>query len=295
MHELYFWSQNKGVRVLSDGKYLRILGEFGVRSIRGPGEKNGDIYPGEDVGIAFERIAKPFVPSETDFRLEKYLGRGAHQPGVLEFWPRIFTGHNPENSSAEFFLGARQLEILFDGLIRIFRFIEPAGKNLDVFGHEIRNILILSCTELEAQFRGILKANNYSKKQTATKDYVKLFSFMKLAEFKIDFPLYPSLTARMPFEHWNKDNPTKTLPWYDAYNATKHDREVNFRDASLTHAIDAISACIIIFAAQYGVQKNPLSQVRFVDKADVAIDNNEIELLKFGHPGAVQVNCPLEI
>jgi hypothetical protein len=104
MHELYFWSQNKGVRVLSDGKHLRILGQFGASSTRGPGEKYGEIDPGEDVNNAFERIAKPFVPSETDFGLEKYLGRGPYQPGVLEFWPRIFTGHNPENSSTEFFL-----------------------------------------------------------------------------------------------------------------------------------------------------------------------------------------------
>ena len=291
MHELYFWSQNRGVRVLSDGNHIRILGEFGVQSTRGSrerSEKNENIDPGEDVGSAFERIAKPFVPSETDFRLEKYLGRAENQPGILEFWPRIFSGHNSENSSTEFFLGARQLEILFDGLIRIFRFVEPERDNLDVFGLEIRNLLILSCTELEAQFRGILKANNYNFQikrstgeiQASTKDYVKLLLHMRLIEFEIDFPLYPSLSGRRPFEGWDKDNPTKSLDWYDSYNATKHDRETNLRVASLTHAVDAISACIVIFAAQYGVQKNPLPQVRFLNSPDVSIDSNEIELLK---------------
>jgi hypothetical protein len=43
------------------------------------------------------------------------------------------------------------------------------------------------------------------------------------------------------------------LAWYAAYNAVKHDREGNFRRATLGHVFEAIAACAIMIVAQYGV------------------------------------------
>jgi hypothetical protein len=39
---------------------------------------------------------------------------------------------------------------------------------------------------------------------------------------------------------------------YDAYNATKHNREGEFAKATLAHAFQAISACVVMMAADFG-------------------------------------------
>ena|SRR5437899_563517 len=42
------------------------------------------------------------------------------------------------------------------------------------------------------------------------------------------------------------------LPWYDAYNAAKHDRESHFDKATLGHVITSLCAIAAMLAAQYG-------------------------------------------
>lgn len=75
---------------------------------------------------------------------------------------------------------------------------------------------------------------------------------MKLDKYSLEFPSYPWLNARCPFQGWQSTAPTKSLGWYDAYNAVKHDREGSFSRATLAHAFDAVGACTIMMLAQYG-------------------------------------------
>jgi hypothetical protein len=56
-----------------------------------------------------------------------------------------------------------------------------------------------------------------------------------------------------PFASWNVGNPTASLPWYDAYNAVKHDRERNLGRATMRHAIEAAAAVFIMTVAQFGM------------------------------------------
>jgi hypothetical protein len=147
-----------------------------------------------------------------------------------------------------------QLVTLTEQLTRIFRVIFPAASNLCTYGHEIRNLILLACTEVEAQWKGILRANNASPAghYFATKDYVKLLEPLKLAQYQVVLPMYPQLPPLAPFAPWNRQNPSQSLPWYAAYNAVKHDRETEFSQAKLRYAIDAVVACAVMLEAQYG-------------------------------------------
>ena len=86
---------------------------------------------------------------------------------------------------------------------------------LDTYGHEIRNLLILACTEIEAHWRGILNANRVKKDRYTTVDYVSLLDAMRLDKFSVNFPRYPWLRSRRPFEGWTSAAPTQSLRWYD--------------------------------------------------------------------------------
>jgi hypothetical protein len=63
---------------------------------------------------------------------------------------------------------------------------------------------------------------------------------------------YPDLGQFSPFYSWKRSCPTKSLSWYDAYNAVKHHREERFKLATLGNLIDAAAALHIMQSAQFG-------------------------------------------
>jgi hypothetical protein len=86
-----------------------------------------------------------------------------------------------------------------------------------------------------------------------TRSYVKLHGAMRLGDYTVRFPAFPWLPQVCPFGGLGSTgNPTQDLSWYDAYNATKHNREGEFAKATLAHAFQAISACVVMMAAEFG-------------------------------------------
>jgi hypothetical protein len=146
-----------------------------------------------------------------------------------------------------------QLVALMNALTSICQVVQPRGANLNTYGHEIRNLLILACTEVETQWKSVLASNGVVKDRYTTKDYVQLASAMQLGDYRISLPYFPWLPPFAPFEKWGTSGkPTQELEWYDAYNAVKHDREANFERATLRHAFEAVVACAIMLCAQVG-------------------------------------------
>lgn len=152
-----------------------------------------------------------------------------------------------------------QLETLVEQLRDICRTIHPCTETFTTFGHKIRNLLILSSTEVEAHWRGVLVANGVTRKRYTTADYVVLRKAMRLDEYAVTFSEYPWLMPMRPFLNWGASgNPTADLKWYGDYNGAKHNREVEFARASLLSAFQAVSACFIMIVAQYGPHALPL-------------------------------------
>ena len=146
------------------------------------------------------------------------------------------------------------LRILLNKLESIFETIEPNQSNLFVHGHKIRELLLLACMEVESSWSSVLKENNYNtaNQKLDTNDYIKLKSPMLLDGYELTLRAYPNSHVFNPFENWNNSAPTKTLGWYDAYNQAKHNREENFKLATLKNAIEAVGATVVMFHAQYG-------------------------------------------
>lgn len=146
------------------------------------------------------------------------------------------------------------LRILVEKLDEILLFIEPSKNGLESYSHKIRELLILSCTEVENQWRSLLiKANciPMNKREFTTQDYVKLSPRTFLSEYQVGLKNYNTFPPSKPFEDWDSSNPTKSLAWYDAYNKTKHDRDKNFSFARLQYAIDAVAANIVLYCTRF--------------------------------------------
>jgi hypothetical protein len=163
-------------------------------------------------------------------------------------------GKNPDVSDEFRYTRAKstgQLHALIGQLEQICRVVHPEGANLNAYGHEIRSILILACTEAEMHWKSVLEANGANGE--TTKDYVKLAGPMKLADYKVDFNYYPWLEPLKPFEKWGTTSSTsKDIEWYFAYNQVKHNRDAKFSEATLRRAFQAVAACFVMLCAQHG-------------------------------------------
>jgi len=169
--------------------------------------------------------------------------------------------HNAASLSSS----VNQLSVLVENLKKILYSVEPDQNNMNVYGHTIRNTLLLAAMDFENECRGVLSANGYvppgGPDRWSTTDFVKVLQPLRLAEFEVRLRHYPSIPARFPFANWNAQAATQSLPWYHAYNAVKHNREANFSRGTVEHAVDAVTGCAIMLAAQYRNIRNWRDQI----------------------------------
>jgi hypothetical protein len=147
--------------------------------------------------------------------------------GAGEFYPRIWrTGEGLEQCGdpvlrvedtsfrATFVNSLEQIEGLFDDLLSIFRVVHPAMNNLEAYGGAIRDIIILACTEVEAQWKGVLEANGVqpSASYFKTSDYVRLLPTMKLEQYAVGLIRYPRIAGTAPFMGGTPTGPRSHCP-----------------------------------------------------------------------------------
>lgn len=185
------------------------------------------------------------------------------------FHPRIWRGIVGENEYSNTYnnLSPRKVyqhtytesvvaaESLLLGVKDIFKVIEPSIVNGSVYGHRLRELLILLCTEIEACWVGVIKANKLALKakgRYTTANYTEVCTPLRLTEWKVILKDY-SYRVFEPFRYWNVMRSTSSIPWYESYNKVKHDREENFACATLDAVLEAAAALHILQLAQWGL------------------------------------------
>jgi hypothetical protein len=191
------------------------------------------------------------------------------------FYPRISRENIFFNYVSEQFLqDIRAYKNIQSSLDDLFNYIEPSTENLNSYGHKIRELLILACTEVECLLVKTLTDNGYkTMERYSTRDYIKCKEILGLGKYEVTLAQYPNLKKFKPFQIWAADSPTKSLPWYDAYNSVKHNRSDNIVKANLEHLLDAISAIHILLESQYGknifTRRKSLTEDRSIYKTEV--------------------------
>jgi hypothetical protein len=150
---------------------------------------------------------------------------------------------SPEHYIRAFLLIQKDLHTLFD-------YIEPADKNLKTYSYRIHELLLRTCVEVEANCKAILLENGYVKnKDMNMTDYKRVNLSHRLSSYEVKLPLWSGKkNIRKPFLKW-KDK--KTLPWYDTYNQTKHDRHSKFELATFDHLIDSVCGLVALLSSQF--------------------------------------------
>ena len=144
---------------------------------------------------------------------------------------------------------------IYEAMESVFKVVEPTQQNLAVYGHRIREILIVSCTEVEYLLKQFLLDNKYPKKNgLSTKHYIEALPILRLNEYSVVLRMHPELGKFSPFKNWEKNAPTASLDWYESYNSVKHNRGDNFNQATLRSLINSVAAVHILLQSMYGRQ-----------------------------------------
>lgn len=148
----------------------------------------------------------------------------------------------------------RAYQILQKDLERLFEYIEPCDSNKQVYSHRTFELLLRAATELEANCKGILRANDYSSKSSLNmEDYWKINRAAKLCEYKVRLGFWsPEPLTLQPFGEW-KESIYKPLKWYQAYNAAKHNRDTAFHQSNLENTVQAVAGLLCILFAQFNI------------------------------------------
>ncbi|GEM_PF-6999114 len=199
-------------------------------------------------GDYFPRIFRPFYHDKIGLTNVKEFNISHRLQGKLK-WGECLPSHKDS-----FLQAFNQLSILKGMLTEIFQNIHPCSSNLNSFGQSIKNLLILSCVEVEAQLQSVLVENNVKRSGNYynTSDYVKTLEPLQLDKYCVSFKFYKGISERMPFKHWDSKKPSVSLTWYDAYNKIKHGGESEFYKANLDNVLSAISAFVVLIHAQFG-------------------------------------------
>ena len=249
--------KSRGVWHVSRHRAARV----GVPRARDHANSFVEAGPGEDIFCAMRaKLPAAFGAGGQESLIKTALGPGEYYPNIARPNDQHIQeklGWDPGYNDAleEASLIYNQLEVMDNKFREICRYVHPADENLSTFGGEIRSLLILACTELEAIWSATLRKHKVEPsrgKFYTMVDYERLAGPMHLSKYGIVIVEYPSLKAISPFKNWSATNPTTSLAWYDAYNALKHDRLANFTRANLLAAIDALCACVIMVRAMYG-------------------------------------------
>jgi hypothetical protein len=149
---------------------------------------------------------------------------------------------SPEHYVRAFLIMLKDLQELFD-------YVEPSDKNLACYSYRIHALLLRACVEVEANCKAILKENGYSKSgDWDMRDYRKIEKTHLLSSYEVRVPNWSGVKAtRSPFSAWSAGS---SLPWYQAYNTTKHDRHSEFEKATFEHLIDASCGLLVLLSAQ---------------------------------------------
>jgi len=144
----------------------------------------------------------------------------------------------------------RAFLILLKDLQEVFDYVEPADKNLGCYSYRIHALLLRACVEVEANCKAILAENGYAKSgDWNMNDYRKIERTHLLSAYEVKVPHWSGSRAiRSPFFAWASGG---LLPWYHAYNTTKHDRHSQFEQATFDHVLDAYCGLLVLLSAQF--------------------------------------------
>lgn len=154
----------------------------------------------------------------------------------------------------------RAFLLIQDDIQTIFEYLEPSDECLNAYSYRIHALLMRTCIEIEANFKAILEENIFtpSGKYPNMMDYRKVDVTHHLSSYEVVLPIWNDQPKTfVPFAPWRAvrgqaNSGSVSLPWYKAYNASKHDRHYEFKQANFANLLESVAALLVLVSSQFG-------------------------------------------
>ena len=154
----------------------------------------------------------------------------------------------------------RAFILIQNDLQSIFEYVEPSDECRTAYSYRIHALLMRTCVELEANFKAILEENTFTppaNRSQNIRDYRKVDATHHLSSYEVMLPIWNDTPLILkPFEPWKParglpDRVALSLSWYQAYNASKHDRQDEFKKANLENLVTAVAGLLVLISSQF--------------------------------------------
>ncbi len=154
----------------------------------------------------------------------------------------------------------RAFALIQNELRSTFEYLEPSDECRQAYSYRIHALLMRTCIEVEANFKAIFEENTFTpppRRSLNMTDYRKVDTTHHLSSYEVMLPIWNGTPPILkPFEPWRAGrglpNPGGTrLPWYQAYNASKHDRHDKFKKANFENLVMAVAGLLVLISSQF--------------------------------------------
>ena len=167
----------------------------------------------------------------------------------------------------------RAFLLIQSDLLRLFQFVEPSDTNLIAYSYRMHELLMRTCIEIEANFKAILKENIFNptdrngdpipEQRWNIGHYRKVNKTHHLSAYRVHIPIWEGTNSvYQPFKQWATST---DLPWYQAYNKSKHDRRTAFKEANFENLLNSVGGLLVLLSSQFRTEDfTPGSRLRTV-------------------------------
>ena len=153
----------------------------------------------------------------------------------------------------------RAFDLIQKDLLHLFNYIEPSDKNLETYSFRIYELFFRTCVEIEANFKAILRENDYGKREDRLNisDYKRVNLTHRLSSYSVFIPYWKGNHDNIrPFECFplREDDikSSKSTPaWYCAFTKVKHNRLQYFEEANLLNLVGSVCALVALLSSQF--------------------------------------------
>ena len=156
----------------------------------------------------------------------------------------------------------RAFTLIMNDLRSIFEYLEPSDECREAYSYRIHALLMRTCIEAEANFKAILEENTFTPPPNGSLNmthYRKVDATHHLSSYEVMLPIWNGVPPIIkPFELWKPwrgqsqpEGKRLSPPWYQAYNASKHDRQDEFRKANFGTLVDAVAGLLVLISSQF--------------------------------------------
>ena len=130
-----------------------------------------------------------------------------------------------------------------DDFVKALRYVDLDDANMDTFSIEFARIILAVGSEIDVLAKVLCKEHSLSIMPENIEGYRKAITAKFNGFVELEVMILRAERSVKPWESWCED---KSPSWWKAHNDVKHERNVNFKQATLKNTLEAMAGLFVL-------------------------------------------------